>query len=93
MLFFFSPKDRSSSTNPRSYQSTTNGHPVYRTNSISQVEQDDIYRLQRLYNQDDEQEEKYKNHFENEHLLSNTKSTAKLNPQAFNNKTPTHETK
>ncbi len=87
-MYFF--KDRNSSTNPRSYHSTTNGHPVYRTDSITRVEPDDIYRLQRLYHQNDEQE-KYKNHYENEHL-SNTKSTAKLIPPPFV-KTPTHETK
>jgi hypothetical protein len=85
--FFF--KDQNSSKNPRSYHSTTNGHPVYRTDSISRVEQDDVYRLQQLYHHDEQ--EKYKNRFENEHI-SNTKSTAKLIPPAFN-KTPTHETK
>ncbi len=84
-------KDRNSSINPRSYHTTTttNEHPSYRTDSISQVEQDDIYHLQRLYHHDEQ--EKYKNRSENEHL-SNTKSTAKLIPPAFV-KTPTHETK
>lgn len=56
---------------------------------MSHVEQDDIYRLQRLYNHDGE--EKYKNHYEPE-SLSNTKSTAKLIPPA-SIKTPAHETK
>jgi hypothetical protein len=87
-LIFF--KDQNSSKNHRSYQPTTNEHSAYRTNSISQVESDDIYRLQRLYHQNNEQE-KYKNHYENEHL-SNTKSTTKLIPPAFV-KTSTHETK
>ena len=46
----------------------------------SHAEQDDIYRLQRLYHIDEQ--EKYKNHFENEHL-SNTQSTAKHIPTPF----------
>lgn len=72
-----------------SYHSTTNDHPVYRTNSITQVEQDDIYRLQRLYFQ--EEQEKYKNHFENDNQ-SNTQSTAKIFSAPFI-KAHTHETK
>ena len=68
----------------------SNGHSVYHPDSLSQAEQDDIYRLQRLYHQDDEQD-KYKNRFDLEHL-SNTKSTAKLIPPTFH-KAPTHEKK
>ncbi len=82
-------QDRNPSINQRSYHSTANGHLTYRTDSLSHVEQDDIYRLQRLYNLDEQ--DKYKNLFENEHL-SNTQSTAKLIPTPFI-KTHTHETK
>lgn len=74
----------------RSYPSTSNGHSIYRPESLSQVEQEDIYRLQRLYQQDDEQD-KYKNRFDREHY-SNTKSTAKLIPPIFH-KAPTHDKK
>ena len=75
----------------RSYPSTSNGgHSIYRPESLSQVEQDDVYRLQRLYQQDDEQD-KYKNRFDHEHF-SNTKSTAKLIPPTFH-KAPTHDKK
>ncbi|CAF1408692.1 unnamed protein product [Adineta steineri] len=79
--------DRNRSTNQRSYNSLSNGHVVYRTESIPHVEQDDIYRLQRLYINE---QEKYKNHFENEHL-TNTQSTAKLIQAPFI-KAHTHET-
>ncbi|CAF4646653.1 unnamed protein product [Rotaria sp. Silwood1] len=83
--------DRNSSINHHhSYHSTTttNGQQIYRPDSITHVEQDDLYRLQRLYQQDEQ--EKYKNHFENENS-SNTHSTAKLIPAPFV-KTHTHET-
>ena len=69
--------------------STTNGHTVYRTDPISHVEEDDIYRLQRLYHHDEQ--DKYKNRFENDHS-SNTQSTAKLIPSPFM-KSHTHEIK
>ncbi len=87
---FYIFKDPNSSKNHRSYQPTTNGHSVYHTNSISQAEPDDIYRLQRLYHQNNDQD-KYKNHYENGHL-SNTKCTAKLIPPSLL-KAPTHEMK
>ncbi|CAF3701534.1 unnamed protein product [Rotaria socialis] len=72
--------DRNSSINHHSFHVTTNGQPIYRPDSITHVEQDDLYRLQRLYHQDEQ--EKYKNHFENE-TSSNTQSTAKLIPAPF----------
>lgn len=53
---------------PQPTTTTSNGQKVYRTNSISQIEPEDIYRVQRLYHYDDE--DKYKNHF------SLTKNTA-----------------
>jgi hypothetical protein len=61
---------------------------MYRTDPISHAEHDDIYRLQRLYQQDEQ--EKYKNRFEND-PSSNTQSTAKLVPPPY--RTHTHETK
>ncbi|CAF4586088.1 unnamed protein product [Rotaria sp. Silwood2] len=80
--------DRNSSTNHHSHHLTTNGQQIYRPDSITHVEQDDLYRLQRLYHQDEQ--EKYKNHFENE-ILSNTQSTAKFIQAPFI-KTHAHET-
>ena len=44
------------------------------------LEEDDIYRLQRLYHHDEQ--DKYKNRFETEHS-SNTQSTAKLIPSPY----------
>ena len=73
----------------RIYPSASNGHLVYRTESVSHVEHDDIYRLQRLYRIDDE--DRYKTHYDNEHFL-NTQSTVKL-LQAPLVKTQTHELK
>ncbi|CAF4068271.1 unnamed protein product [Rotaria sp. Silwood2] len=80
--------DRNSSTNHHLHHLTTNGQQIYRPDSITHVEQDDLYRLQRLYHQDEQ--EKYKNHFENE-ILSNTQSTAKFIQAPFI-KTHAHET-
>ncbi|CAF1638465.1 unnamed protein product, partial [Adineta ricciae] len=71
----------------RIHSSTSNGHLVYRTESVSHVEHDDIYRLQRLYRVDDQ--DKYKTHYDNEHFL-NTQSTVKL-LQAPLMKSQTHE--
>lgn len=70
----------------RPHSSTTNGHAVYRTNSISQIEPEDIYRVQRLYHYDDD--DKYKT----EHHFSNTKSTAKYTAPNFH-QIPTHDKK
>ncbi|CAF5162430.1 unnamed protein product, partial [Rotaria magnacalcarata] len=46
--------DRNSSINHHSFHVTTNGQPIYRPDSITHVEQDDLYRLQRLYHQDEQ---------------------------------------
>lgn len=62
--------------NRRSYHSTTNEPPVYRAESLSNAERDDIYRIQHLYQFEDQ--EKYQNRSENENS-SNAQNTAMRN--------------
>ena len=71
----FSRQDPYSSINRHSHLSTVaNDYYVHRSDSASRFEQDDLYRLQRLYHHDEE--EKYKNCLNNEYV-SQAPNTAK----------------
>lgn len=56
-------KDLNSSVGRRSYASSSIG----RAESLNQIERDDLYRLQRLYQYEGE-EENFKTRFENEQI-------------------------
>ena len=75
--------------NRRSFYSSINGPPAYGAESLSQMEREDLYRLQRLYQYDEQ--EKYQTRSNNE-SLSNAQFTAKLSSAPLM-KTSMHHTK